>query len=123
MSITVTKVSTHMRTYQAADWLADLAGEGGDEIFIGIGRAYPWSGNDTIIPLIGDSVDSRNQVFRELVAYKNIFLNNSCLVVPRADWSNGTTYFAYANSAQIYTYELTSNVNGTVTFSNTTVVG
>lgn len=112
-----------MRTFEAADFISDLAGENGDQLFLGIGRAYPWTGNDTIVPQIVDSTDARFQIFRELVALKELFVSEGCLVTPRSDWSNGTTYVAYSDDFDLYAYEVSENVNGTVTFSNTTVIG
>lgn len=103
--------------------IADLAGESGDQIFIGIGHTYPWTGNDTIVPQIVASTANNNQIFRDLVALKDIGVSDGQMVVPRSDWSNGTTYTAYNDNFEIYTYEKVSNVNGTVTFSNTTIVG
>lgn len=119
----VTKSLNKFRTYQAAAMIADLAGINGDRIYFALGHAYPWSSNDTVIPQIVDSTKNTNQVFRDLVAMKNITIASSYLVVPRVDWSNGTSYYAYNDQLELYTYEIATNANGTVTFSNTTVIG
>lgn len=123
MSTIVTKILTKWREYQATDMLADIAGESGDQIYLGIGHGYQWTANDTFVPQYVTCPVNNFQTFRDLVAYKDLKISDGCVVVPRSDWSNGTTYVSYTGTFDLYTYDSVKNANGTVTFSNTTVVG
>lgn len=123
MTITITKVTNELRVFQAASFINSFAGSTNNEIFLALGRGYAWSGNDTIVPGIIQSTNTINQTYRDFVAYKALFVSDASLCVPRIDWANGTTYTAYSDNLDLYTYEASRNSNGTITFSNTAVVG
>ena len=106
------------RVYLASDQLNDIE-EGAANWYVGIGRSYPWLGNDAKIPEPAENADTLNQLRRELVALKKIYISDAALVVQRVDWANnGTIYDSWSNSVAMYATSATTNANGTVTIAN-----
>lgn len=118
---TSTKITNEGHVFGALNFIADIGTQ--SNTYVAIGRGYPWANGDTIVPVIVDSVDVQNQMYRDLVALKQIITPAAALVVPRVDWSNGTTYAAFSDDVDFYSYYSLRQGNGTCTFSNTTVIG
>ena len=94
-------------------------------LYLGIGGTTPWaSGDADILPPL-ETTDYLNQVRRNLVALKQVYVADAIPVVQRVDWVANTHYSAYSNSSAMYAYTKTANANGTATVNsgNNIVVG
>ncbi len=91
-------------------------------VFLGIGHGYIWSSNDTQIPQPLNTTDYLNQVHRDLVALKLLSISSASLVVQRSDWSNGTFYSKFSESANMYSYVSYSQIAGSVNVSNSNII-
>ena len=84
--------------------------------YIGIGRVVPWDG--TTIPQIYDTTEELNNVFRGLVALKKINSSDINLVAPRVDWETGIEYTEYSENLDLFSYDSSTQINGTVSASS-----
>ena len=98
--------------------------------YIGIGHVPDWDGTtDILIPRPNNSTDVTNDVFNNLVSLQKIYATDTCLVIPRVDWANNTTYGYYANNIDIFsTTNLmpgigNATINLTVSSTTTQVIG
>jgi hypothetical protein len=111
------------RVTVAGSTLASIAAN----TYLGIGGATPWTANsDDNIPTPNNSIDYANQVRRNLVAIKKVFLSDGAFVVQRVDWIANTFYDAFSNTINMYAKTQTVNANGTVTVNvggNTLITG
>lgn len=99
--------------------------------YVGIGRPVRWGSDDTEtaneIEDVVYTTDSRNQLFRDLMAIKRIAAADTAIVAPRVDWVSGTSYDEYNNTDELYShidkYTLTgtSNASANIVYANTAV--
>ncbi len=115
---TMNKVTIQQRVKLAVATLNELSANG----FIGIGRNITWDSNDQIIPTPQESIDYENQVRRDIVALKKIYISNGSLVTRRVDWVANTYYDAFTHTEEMYSTITLKNANGTVSVSNSTIV-
>lgn len=127
-----TEITIEQRVLLAIKYLSDIVAisdsvSPASNVFVGIGHNTEWPMGDLLIDPIVESTDYINQIFRELVAIKKLSISNSNLVVRRQDWVGGIVYDAYSESLPMFTQELTTNANGTVSTlvsqPTTTVIG
>jgi len=98
-------------------WIAN------NDTYVGIGSVIPWTNNTP--PVANNSTDSDNYVFDNLVALKKLTAADFNLVIPRVDWTSGTTYVPYDNQVDMFTYTDYDQANGTIALvsSNNTIIG
>lgn len=117
-------VTVEERARLAYDMINDLSVGDGSNVYLGIGHNTPWSANDTFVEVPIETTDYLNQMFRNLCALKLIVVNDASVVARRVDWANGTTYDAFTETDQMYSYLETEAGNGTVNVANTSnIVG
>jgi hypothetical protein len=85
--------------------------DGTSNTYLGIAKPIYWSSNVPPIPI--ETTESLNEIFRTLVSIKKITSSDINLVVPRVDWTSGTTYDEYTENLDLYTYETLTAINGT----------
>ena len=119
MTVIKSKIAMPERVRLAYDMVDDISHEDGEIVYLGIGHNTPWSASDTIVETPLESTDYFNGVFRQLIAIKKISYADGSVVIRRADWANGTTYDTFDQSTEMYSYEKTTNANGTITVSAT----
>jgi len=110
------KVTSSEKTILATKFMDDIS-SGNSNVYIGIGHNTTWDQNDAFIDEIVETTDYLNQVHRNIVALKRIGVSDLSLVARRKDWSNNTTYDAYANNIEMLSYLKRTPANGTVTTS------
>lgn len=78
--------------------------------YVGIGRPLRWG--DEIDPETTDEIEDivyttnyNNQVWRDMIAMKKIATADIQLVIPRVDWSSGTSYDPYSDELPMFTHE------------------
>ena len=93
--------------------------------YVGIGRPIRWG--DEFDPEENDEIEEveystnyRNQIYRDMVAFKKVQPADIALVVPRVDWVTGSSYDQYSDSEQLFAHEKSFSV-GTVDATGTTV--
>jgi len=118
MSVSVNNLTIRERVTLAADQLNDLTANG----YIGIGRNFTWANSDLNIETPLQSIDYENQLRRQLVAIKKLYISNGSLVVRRVDWVANTNYDAFSESIEMYSTMQITNANGTVSVSNSTII-
>jgi len=99
--------------------------------YIGIGRPIRWGSDDTEtadeIENVEYTTDTRNQVYRDLMAIKRVAAADTAIVAPRVDWVNGTIYDKYNNTVELYSHTAKSTLTGTanasanIVYANTAV--
>jgi hypothetical protein len=80
-----------------------------------LGIAKPLSWTSSIPPVPVETTSNINDVFRTLVSLKKITSSDINLVVPRVDWTSGTTYSEYTENLDIYAYDSLPAIQGTGT--------
>jgi hypothetical protein len=97
--------------------------------YLCIGRPVRWG--DAVDPELASEIedvtyttDSRNQVYRDLIAMKKVTAADTALVVPRVDWVTNTTYDEYDDRIELFSFEDklsigTANATGNVVVANT----
>ncbi len=89
--------------------------------YVGIGRPIRWGSDDSEtadeIEDVSYTIDSRNQVYRDLMAIKKVAAADTAIVAPRVDWVNGTTYDKYDNTLELYSHTSRSTLTGTANAS------
>jgi hypothetical protein len=121
---TMSTLTIQQRVRLAADMLADLTTEDNESTYLGIGRNAAWAANDTLVETPVQSIEYENQVRRDLIAIKKLFLTNTSLVIRRKDWVANTKYDQFSQNIEMYSSTSTINANGQVTLTNTSnVVG
>lgn len=118
MSASVNNLTIKERVTLAADQLNDLTANA----YIGIGRNFTWNNADQNIETPLQTIDYQNQLRRNLVAIKKLYISNGSLVVRRVDWVANTLYDNFSENVEMYSTTALTNANGTVTVSNSTVV-
>lgn len=107
------------RVKMAMDTLSELGGQTGDSVYLGVGHGYPWTANDTLIPVPLNTIDYSNQVHRDLVALKKLSIATASLVVRRHDWAANTyIYDPFDESTEMFSTIDYQAANGTVNVAN-----
>jgi hypothetical protein len=74
--------------------------------YVGIGRPIRWGSDDTEtadeIEDVQYTTDTRNQVYRDLMAIKRVAAADTAIVAPRVDWVSGTVYDEYDNTIELF---------------------
>lgn len=79
------------------------------KIFITIGRPQAWANGDTA-PTPTESSNSFYNYWNDMVAMKKITAADMNLVIPRVDWSNGTSYIEYSQDLDLFAKANSSNI-------------
>lgn len=127
----LTKLTVPQRSTIAHEMFLSLPDSDNDNdvpnnwIYVTIGKAYPWSGNDTILQNPVETVNALNQVYRDMVAAKLIIKADAAMVVRRVDWTSNTIYDQFDNNTEMYSHTKAVVANGTINVSNgsTTITG
>ena len=108
---------TSWRRAMANDLVRSLNEGGNENYYLFIGKVDPWP-NEAIPPAATDSDFYSSDTFRNAVALKRLETRNISLVVPRYNWTTGTTYVEYDPTVDLHVsgslskfYVLTSTNN------------
>jgi len=89
--------------------------------YVGIGRPIRWGSDDSEtadeIEDVTYTIDTRNQVYRDLMAIKRVAAADTAIVAPRVDWVSGTTYDEYDNTIELFSHTAKSTLTGTANAS------
>lgn len=119
-------IITHYMKYQMAERIREDVFPLQANTYIAIGKPIRWGDDDTEtaneIENAVFTTNYRNQLFRDMVAMKRIQSADMALVIPRVDWTTGTTYDPYQDHYELYTFESRTSIgNVTVTSGDTEV--
>jgi hypothetical protein len=99
--------------------------------YVGIGRPIRWGSDDSEtadeIEEVVYTTDTRNQVYRDLMAIKKVEAADTAIVAPRIDWVSGVKYDEYSNEVELFshtdkfTLTGTANASANVLYANTAV--
>jgi len=85
-----------------------------DNYYMTLGKTTAWP-NESIPGNITNSMNDTLSVLNSIFAMKKIGSSNSCLVIPRVNWTSGTVYAQYSPSdSSLYSknfYVLTTDMN------------
>lgn len=91
-----------------------LTGESGNT-YVGIGKSSVWEGTGDP-PLVEESIENFNEVFRNLIAMKRIDSSDVNLVVPDIRWTSNVIYDQFNSDEEMYTHETTTTLVGRVNY-------
>ncbi len=130
MSHHLTKAITSLLKYEIVEVIKANVFPTYANTYVGIGRPVRWG--DAVDPEAATEIEpvvyttnSRNQVFRDLIAIKRVAAADTALVVPRIDWLTGTKYDVYDDDTELFSFtdELlvpgTANATGNLIAANT----
>ena len=100
------------RIFTATSYESSLTGSSSNT-YLGIAKPLSWTSNIPPVPV--ETTSNLNDVFRTLVSLKKITSSDINLVVPRVDWTSGTTYKEYTENLDLYTYDSLTAIQGTGT--------
>ena len=100
--------------------------------YVALGRPIRWGADDTEtadeIEDVSYTTDSRNQVFRDMMAMKKVAAADTAIVAPRRDWVTGTIYDEYNNTDELFSHTSkitltgTANASANIVYANTVVL-
>lgn len=90
-------VTNKFRLSNAEDFHASFAT---DKYYLFIGKSVPWT-DDTSPPTPYDTFDDENEVYRDMIAAKNVSAADVSFVVPRRNWTTGTIYDQYHHDIRV----------------------
>lgn len=86
-------------------------------LYITIGRPQEWANtsnssilDDVTVPTPVESSNAFYNLWNDMIGMKRITSADMNLVVPRVDWSNGTTYVEYTQDLNLFAKANTSNI-------------
>ena len=102
-------VTSNFRFLNAENFKSDIAN---NNVYIGIGKTDAWSDStadttDTTPPVPADTLDEINEAYEQLIGITKVAGGAVSHVVPRHNWTAGTTYAVWNSSdSSIYDYFL-----------------
>lgn len=88
-------------------------------VYVMLGRSVDWASNDTIIAYPYDTVEYRNDILKKGILLKRVTSADIQPVIPRTDWTTGTVYTQYDQTANLYIKVVdTALAGGNVNVSN-----
>lgn len=79
------------------------------KLYLTIGRSQAWANSDTP-PTPVESSNSFYGIWNDMVAMKRITAADMNLVIPRVDWTTGTTYVEYTQDLDLFARANSSNI-------------
>lgn len=108
----MTKIITKNSSVYAALGFKSSLDDNSFYMFLGKSTAWP---TESVPPDLVDSNTEQTTTINNIFALKKVTSTNACLVVPRIDWSSGTTYAAFVSGdTTLFTknfYVLTDELN------------
>lgn len=106
-------------------WFEDIISYPLANVYVMLGKALPWNSLETI-EAPNDNTQYKNDCLNSGIVMKRITSNDLQPVVPRVDWTSGTLYYSYHQTANLYNKSVESqigsgNVNVSISLANTVV--
>ena len=86
-------------------------------LYVTIGRPQEWANtsnsdllDDTTVTTPVETANAFYNIWNDMIGMKKITAADMNLVIPRVDWSNGTTYVEYTQDAQLFVRANSSNI-------------
>jgi len=97
-----------------------LTGSSGNT-YVGIGKSSEWEGGGDP-PLVDETIENFNDVFRNLIAIKRIDSADVNLVVPDVRWQTNTVYDQFNSDEEMYTHEISTQLVGRINYASGNVI-
>jgi len=96
-------ITSKFRNHNADQFYESFSEAAATKYYLFIGRPQSFSsgaggGTDTVPPTPKDSTEKELSYFRDMVALKNISTADTSYVIPRRNWTTGTTYDQYQHN-------------------------
>lgn len=88
--------------------------------YVGIGKSSEWDGAEP--PLVSETIENFNDVFRNLIAVKRIDSSDVNLVVPDVRWTENVVYDQFNSNEEMYSHETSTAVLGRVDYVSGNVI-
>jgi hypothetical protein len=79
------------------------------KVYLTIGRSQQWANGDAV-PNLVESSNSFYGMWNDMVAMKRITAADMNLVIPRVDWTTGTTYVEYTQDLDLFARANSANI-------------
>ncbi len=86
--------SKNLQVYNAQQFKASIGSTSEPYLYLTFGRIYSWE-NDSAPPQANTSVDTFNEIWKNMIGAKKIQGNDVRLGIRRFDWEENTNYIAY----------------------------
>lgn len=98
---TETPIKTIFRKQFAKDFLANFQGETDNYYFLYYGRVHSWD-NDSIVPVTVDDFGGGPDAWNNMIGLQLIQERDLSLIIPRYNWTSGTTYTQYQDNSALF---------------------
>ena len=89
--------------------------------YVGIGKSSEWEGGGDP-PLVDETIENFNDVFRNLIAIKRIDSADVNLVVPDVRWQANVVYDQFNSDEEMYTHETSTQIVGRIDYASGNVI-
>lgn len=97
---TTSVFTENLRVYNAEQFKKSVADVGPTNIYLTFGRTRPWD-DENNPPQANSSVESFNDIWRNMIGAKLVTGNDIRHAIPRNDWTANTVYAMYDNDEQV----------------------
>ena len=117
-------ISNKFRIHNAEQFYESFGEAAATNYYMFIGRPQQWSsttggGSDAAPPTPIDNVQDEERQWRDMIAAKRVVQSDVSFVIPRRNWTTGTTYDYYRHD---YSSSNTANSGATSLFGSTFIV-